>query len=381
MQDEANPASLEQSACLPPRVILVADDLTGACDSGSAFAGAGHRVRVWLKPWMGELAEADVWAFSTETRNAPEVEAASRVAGCVEPLRQYLVGQSILFKKIDSAGRGNTGAEIQQALETSGCEIAVVAPAFPAAGRTVRNGVLRVQDACGQDTHVPLESLFQGRTALLRVLEDSEETDAALSAAFSSHARLWICDATSQQDLRQLVKAVQRRHVRALWAGSAGLAQALAEDLPICRKHDVPGADHSSDDTRGTVLVIAGTTHPVTQLQLAKLEDCWPVQQCALFRIEYGSTSAAEICVMWSALQGAIGCCALVLTGGDTAALVLRALGAEYLDLCGEVAPGIPWGRVRGGLADGLRVVTKSGGFGGEKTLVDTVEFLRRGVA
>lgn len=55
---------------------------------------------------------------------------------------------------------------------------------------------------------------------------------------------------------------------------------------------------------------------------------------------------------------------ALILTGGETALLTVRALEAHSFILQGELAPGIPWGSIQGGMAHGCTVVTKSGGFG-----------------
>lgn len=379
LPEDKGDASVQPASMSQPEIILIADDLTGACDSSSPFIGTGRSVRVWLRPWTGEPAAAEVWAFSTETRNVPHEEAACSVAALVAQLFPH-AGQSIFFKKTDSAGRGNPGVEILQALESLACDIAVFAPAFPSAGRTVQSGELRVQDRCGQVTHLPLASLFAEHSVSLRPFSGAGD-DLVIAVALSGKVRVWICDAASQQDLQQLVRAVQRRRLRVLWAGAAGLAQALADALPVMRKKEALDVDRVPDDTRGTVLVMAGTTHPATQLQLARLEGRWPAQRCTLFRVQYGSTSAEDICAVWTTGQSVYGCSALVLTGGDTAALVLQALGAECLDLHGEVAPGIPWGRVHGGLADGLRVVTKSGGFGGEMTLVEIVEFLQGGGA
>lgn len=63
---------------MKPRAILIADDLTGACDCGLAFAKIGHSVSIHLSTIASEESEtlADVVAFSTETRNlrAEEVE-------------------------------------------------------------------------------------------------------------------------------------------------------------------------------------------------------------------------------------------------------------------------------------------------------------------
>ena len=69
---------------------------------------------------------------------------------------------------------------------------------------------------------------------------------------------------------------------------------------------------------------------------------------------------------------------ALVLTGGETAAFVLCALQASSILLTGEIAPGIPWGIIQGGDADGRMVITKSGGFGDRNTLADAFDFCQR---
>ncbi|MCJ7550931.1 MAG: four-carbon acid sugar kinase family protein, partial [Anaerolineae bacterium] len=62
-----------------PRVILIADDLTGAADSGVTFAKHGARVVVcWTK--AAGVPDADVVAYSTESRHCAEDEAVRRVA-------------------------------------------------------------------------------------------------------------------------------------------------------------------------------------------------------------------------------------------------------------------------------------------------------------
>ena len=65
----------------------------------------------------------------------------------------------------------------------------------------------------------------------------------------------------------------------------------------------------------------------------------------------------------------------LVLSGGDTASLVCRALDVRAIELCREVAPGIPYGILHGGPFDGLPVATKSGGFGCPDALMQVADF------
>ena len=66
---------------------------------------------------------------------------------------------------------------------------------------------------------------------------------------------------------------------------------------------------------------------------------------------------------------------ALVLSGGDTASLVCRALGVRRIELEDEIVAGIPWGYLSGGAFDGRRVATKSGGFGAPHALIQVADF------
>jgi uncharacterized protein YgbK (DUF1537 family) len=59
-----------------------------------------------------------------------------------------------------------------------------------------------------------------------------------------------------------------------------------------------------------------------------------------------------------------------MLTGGETAIAVLRALEAHGLRLSGQLEPGLALGTLAGGPFDGLAVLTKAGGFGDADTLV-----------
>ena len=67
----------------------------------------------------------------------------------------------------------------------------------------------------------------------------------------------------------------------------------------------------------------------------------------------------------------------LFLTGGDTAVAVCRALGVSAIDILTEISPGIPLGKLSGGICPGLRVVTKAGAFGKEQAIADSVNVLK----
>jgi uncharacterized protein YgbK (DUF1537 family) len=358
-------------SAMPP-VIIIADDLTGACDSAAAFLGRAERVRVLLRP-SGVAAEAGtVTAFSTETRNVSSAEAVAiieRTPAAIQDRR----GNEIVFKKIDSAGRGHVAPETMAALRVWGCALGLVAPAFPSAGRTVSNGVLHVRDSAQQDASVDLAALFDRQCRdLLEVLPlgAEEELERAIQNALGRGGRILLCDAETQADLDRLVRAAYRVAQPILWTGSAGLAFALASRFPATTSPT--GADCAWPE--GRALVFVGTNHPVTAAQVLHLEQQSAATRRNIHRLEWKDASAEFVRKTFSESPVS----ALVLTGGDTAAFVLEALNARVIRLVAEFAPGIPWGFIEGGEADGCAIVTKSGGFGQQETLTNILHFCSR---
>src|SRR6185436_17858567 len=61
----------------------------------------------------------------------------------------------------------------------------------------------------------------------------------------------------------------------------------------------------------------------------------------------------------------------IVATGGDTANALCNALGAQALEMLGEVEPGIPIMRLLG--EESLPLVTKAGGFGSPAAMGDAL--------
>jgi uncharacterized protein YgbK (DUF1537 family) len=137
----------------------------------------------------------------------------------------------------------------------------------------------------------------------------------------------------------------------------------------------------------GRVLLFVGSDHAVTTRQVAALKQTAGVSEIAVeactgqaiqervlvMNVSRGVTTEQQIRQALSSVgDTGIRCC--LLTGGDTAALVLRASGVRSLRLTGEFAPGLPQGIAQGGVLDGVSVILKSGGFGGEDVLCRIVD-------
>jgi len=299
-------------------ISLIADDLTGACDAGVQFAERGISTIVWLDPELGEPAQVAV--VTTNSRNDPPEVARRKV---VEACR--LLG-AVVFKKIDSTLHGNIVPEIEAALEACGFREAWLAPAFPAQGRTVREGWLRVE---GSDRCVHLPTLLGG------------------------HPRIRWFDATTQDDLARVARHAFSGEPRPLLVGSAGLAREVAALLPVGQA--VPPVHRSS---QGDVLFVIGSTNPVTLAQVEYLKSHHPEAEVTDVAGLFGPRKVR----------------ALVLSGGDTALEACRALGVAGIRLHREVLPGIPLGALMGSPYEGATVVTKAGGFGAADALAAILE-------
>ena len=336
--------------------LLIADDLTGACDAAVHFARRGYRTQVRLD-FHGE--ETSVLAISSESRDLSGAE----LRQVIHELAQRLpVDRArILFKKIDSTLRGNVGAEIAAALAAFGCEAAVITPAFPAMGRTVEGGYLRVGGAEPIDLAARLRS--QGLEGCSHV------HPAAVSAAIEGGAQFISVDAACDRDLDAIALAGLASGRRILWAGSAGLASALARTLPWGGS---PTCPRPAPCPASSVLFCIGSDHPVTVEQQRRLLALGRREHVVL-NLSVRQTSVNRVRELIGNAAGAA--TALVLSGGDTASLVCRALGVRRIELEDEIVAGIPWGYLSGGAFDGRRVATKSGGFGAPHALIQVADF------
>lgn len=346
---------------------IVADDLTGACDAAVAFTAACDPVRVQTLEQPAQ--SACVHAITTESRNLSPAEAAARIRSIVERLQEG----TELFKKVDSVFRGSTVAEIAATLRYSRFDLAILAPAYPALGRIVRQGILHVSDTTG-DQIVPLAELLLSAGCSFTTLPGgitSEALAAAMRHGLGSSISTFLCDTATQDELTRVVHAARSLDPRILWIGSGGLAHALASELPTLPR--LP----RTNPRPGHILFFIGSPHPVTQLQVERLGDSSQVQSTnQIIPVTLGETTADDIRrSVASHKPSDIGC--LFMTGGDTAHFVCRALDINALRLQREFAPGVPLAIAEGGPLDGAQVVLKSGGFGEPDLLCRLLEACR----
>lgn len=425
------------------KLAIVADDLTGANDTGVQFAKCGIKSYVILDAANQDFlpAGADVVVLDTDSRAISPDISYSRVKKACQLLKNSGVSQ--VYKKIDSTLRGNIGREIQAAAEVFCPDIIVIAPAFPRTGRTTVGGYHLLNQLpvslteIARDPKAPVNESFLpellrkqtetqvGHIPLKAVLEGAPSIRAAVSDNLKQGIKWLVFDAVTDDNLRQIAVAASE-YDNILWVGSAGLAETLPElyGWPSCGAPPITFNE-------GAALIVAGSVSQITRNQMtaflkqpsAHLVEAnaaqilsnrsKEVERCILAAknlLKSGKdvavASAIDACNIDSAATEASRCglsnieasnqiaaalgdiaaqlatldlAGMVLTGGDTAVSACRALGATSIEILEEVTAGIPIGKLHGGSFAGLTVVTKAGAFGGEDALIKAIQFLKKG--
>jgi D-threonate/D-erythronate kinase len=375
------------TARVDPECILIADDVTGACDTGVQFGRHGLSSTVWLDPTRVPSTLAQVVALNTDSRCDEGTAAKAKIQQIASLYSDIKPG--IILKKIDSTLRGNVGQETLATMKCFRRDCAIIAPAFPAMGRTVRNGILEWKDCSGAGS-VDIRDLLRqqgipSQRIVMRGVSTQDAASDALLGSMNANLGLFIVtDCTEQKDLGILVSKAYHLRQRLLWVGAAGLGMALARKL---------GSSTPKQSTTlsrdASVLFWIGSTHPVTQNQRdVFLKDSAGIEIVAepgalaiarraiqekrplLLKIERGHTTGHSLDGFLKGLKD------LSIAGMlFTAMLVCNRLGAYAIRLVDEIAPGIPWGNLCGGSFDGLPVATKAGAFGDRDALLRCEEF------
>jgi uncharacterized protein YgbK (DUF1537 family) len=403
-------------------IVVIADDFTGAGDSGVHFARGGFRTALLLDSHAISQMSAshDVVAVSSESRFMRPENASEAVYDLTLRCRQ--AGGEFFYKKTDSALRGNVGAETAAVLRVLNRRAALVCPALPEAGRTCVNGTLLIDGrpvhatGLGKDPFTPVKSssvaecladqtdLRVGFISLEVIAAGREALHGRVRKLLRAGCRLLAADAATNADLAELGALLRAADDPAsdltplLPVGSAGLAKALA------------GPERTaSARPRGRLLAVVGSLsaeawaqadfacgrNAFTALSLdvrAGLSD--PDAECARLVRAGNLTGDAHVLVrgLTPPEEQALGteegiqvaglygravralCRALPFetvfaTGGSTAVAAAGALGLKSLALVDELMPGVVLSSCAGEDTGVRWFISKAGSFGGREAL------------
>lgn len=411
------------------QILIVADDLSGAADCGIACVGAGLNTIVVLGNTNRKV-HADVLSIDADTRGIDQEAAAKETGRLIEKHLRF--EKTLLFKKLDSTLRGNVATELAAALASKRHQnphvaraVAVVAPAFPASGRTTVNGqqLLRGRPAheaklpgehiaCNSNLLVILESAGMSSTLLrLKVIRSGSNSLRTAMIELGKSFDVLLCDAETDQDLSTIALASVGLGHSTVWAGSAGLAYHLPRaaglvgtSTSVCKQ---PLAS-------GPTLFVIGSLSSASQQQAQELSNSKDIITIAIppkilldetrsadaldhkLGFQRAVESNSDVVLMLASeyqvetapgrmLTNALANMtaryadtfgALVATGGETARSVLQAWGVTRLRLVRELETGLPFS-VTESWTRRLPVVTKAGSFGDPQTLLHCRQFLQ----
>jgi uncharacterized protein YgbK (DUF1537 family) len=372
------------------RILVLADDLTGALEVGAKFAGAGVRsmVRTGPRVTTRDLQNATgAFVVDTETRHAGAAEAARRVYELADAAHH--LGFAYVYKKTDSTLRGNIGAELAALIDAYAGSSLLYVPAYPQLGRTVRKGSLYVDGVLVaatcfagdpfnpvKESHIP--TLLAGQC---RVPVRSGPVAYAMD---SGPPCIVVCDGDTDGDVEAAAGAFVVSPIFQLAAGPAGFAAHFARVVRI------PHGPPPSRPRVSNALVINGSLHPgsLAQVEQAKqagfgsidarlIPDApwdggWvvlePGSEPCNPTLDFSKRLARSVCQLLARTPIDL----LVVFGGDTTYAIVEAIGSPPLDPLGEVMEGIPMSRIAarklstlvGHRDQDLYLVTKAGSFG-----------------
>jgi uncharacterized protein YgbK (DUF1537 family) len=393
-----------------PRLLIIADDLSGAADCAAGFA---RRMVTQVALTQVVLdASAEVIALDLDSRRL-DTQAAAAAHRNVLAIAH--LGNLPLYKKIDSTLRGNVASEVAALQATRG--MALVAPAFPAMGRTTEGAVQHIDGVPVDQTDVWRNEHLSGTANLIELLmaqglrcaslslnavRDTARLHADLIMHLDDGVQALVCDAQTDTDLANIAQASAQLHERLFWVGSAGLAQHLPQALGF------PAVSPQvNTPISGPVLTVVGSMSRHSQAQANFLADHSDQQR---FSLAPATLCAGPATAEWQSAATAINTAlqqgrhvlvslqqeqrdpgqaaqlstalaqllqpalhragALMATGGETARAILGAAGIQRLVLQGDLAPGVVFSRASWRARE-LAVVTKAGGFGQPSSLFD----------
>lgn len=416
------------------QLLIIADDFTGALDTGVQFAATGALTRVITSQSMSLSRFAEAWevlVVDAETRHLAAREAAEIVGNYT--LQAVKLGIPHIYKKTDSALRGNIGAELAAVLEQSNEECLPFFPAFPQMARNTIGGIHYIQGIPVADSVFgsdPFEPVSCSNVPELISRQSAVPTDScpvpAADQPLPETPGIWVFDSSSLDDLKKIggrLKEAGRLHIL---AGCAGFAAVLPELLGLGtgKPRSIPKLDEN-------FTVICGSVNPITVAQVAYAEqhgflhrqlkpeqklnsDYWQTpdgekmleeigkemyanprrildandpgssQETARYAAKFGmdlqgirQTVSGTIGYLVSRLFSHEMVGTLLITGGDTLLQCMDYMDVHEIEPLKEMDAGVVLSRFT---YHGITryVISKSGGFGGENLLVELAAALSR---
>ena len=422
------------------KLVAIADDLTGANDTALQFAKKNIKSCVKIKFEESSFQEdKDVIVIDSDSRDLSAIEAYDKVKSICELIKEYPI--KCIYKKIDSTLRGNIGAEIKAIDDVFNPQLVLIAPAYPINQRITIGGyhlldglplelteIANAPKTPVKESYIPdilSEQVKDKNFAILDYLTIKKGVEAVkqkLNNFINKNVNWIICDSVEDNNFISIMDAV-KDFKKILWVGSAGLADY------ITYFYNWKGTNILMKKARnGSTLICAGSISHVTQNQVQMLLNEGNITLIKIdipqillnensinkyiesiqkliydkrdvlivtaqndndvkLAITVGkkyNLSTKEVSELIAKVMAKLVnnidlsmISGLVLTGGDIAVHICKAIGIDSIEIIDEVDVAIPLGYAQGKEIDKLFIVTKAGAFGKPDAFIKSVKAIK----
>ncbi len=264
------------------KVIIIADDLTGANATSALLAEDGFKAATFLnleKYDSKENSDLCVVSISTDSRAIESADAYERVKKVVNFFKDENI--SLFAKRIDSTLRGNIGYEIDGVLDNlSDDTYAIVVPSFPSSGRICVGGYLMVNQVplektdVAKDPKTPIltSSVVEiikkqtkkkiGFIGLGKVLEGVDSLKKAILKRADDGCKIIVIDATTDEDISQIAKSVKDSKLKIISVDPGPFTAAVAKEI----------IGQPSRQASQKIMLTVGSVSNLTRKQLEELK-------------------------------------------------------------------------------------------------------------
>ena len=411
-------------------LLIIADDLTGAIETGVQLAKQGISTKVILNSedeYQQLLSDIDcsVLIANTESRHIPPNEAAGRVSNVLK--KGYAAGIERFYKKTDSTMRGNIGAELEAFMNETTQRALAFVPAHPALKRFTRKGFHYIDEELLHETDFgkdPLEPIEQSNISEMLRLQTGvniSSIDVTKEEHKSISDGILIFDCNSVQDLQLIGDFILKNGLSHAIAGSAAMVELLPQQLQLSV------INLKTPKLHGQTLIVNGSLNRISLEQVEYAHDMGikmisiPQELLSDTRfysnphfislrsiikttlqsgndiilnttllhdqpdvsisIDKGLTSddlefiAKKIGLIVSAILEQVDLSTLAVFGGDTISGILQAMSCEYIEPELEIIPGVAvsLAKVKNNC---IQLVSKPGGYGGKEVILHILDYI-----
>jgi len=286
------------------KLAIIADDLTGANDSGVQLARHGLKTSVLFNMDENNIRQYDAVVFDTDSRSIAPDKAYQRVRNAAEFLTRN--GFDTIFKKMDSTMRGNIGIEIDALYDVIKPDFMMIAPGYPKNNRTIQSGVHYLNGIPLADTEIAndpktpvtvsylpellkLQTKYEvGEISVSDVEAGKDQIQKKLTQFKESGIPYVLVDSTEELHLEQILQMTSELEYTFAWAGSAGIANYLPGHYSLEGK----SIELTIPENPGPILTVVGSVNKNSRAQLKKLLGQTSVSSVAFHSFKAVSAAA-----------------------------------------------------------------------------------------